>query len=187
MAEPSQYWYLMNKNINKKQPILSLLFNVATLDQFFFNLTLFWITTIHHQFYFHYRLQFILSSVIVYVTVSAKTRIARTSIHIKKRNLKIISEITHATGKYLPRAGNQQRKLQINRKKQTIYSTILLAWPWRVWKMLFRFCILNGKSFTCICLQCGRCKQNCYPFLGKTATIDKCAVDWRILSIAWTF
>jgi len=108
----------MNKNMNKKQPILSLLFNVATHDQFFFNLTLLWITTIHHQFYFHYRLQFILSSVIVYVTVSAKTRIARTSMHIeKKRDLKIISEITHATGKYLPRAGNQQRKLQINRKK----------------------------------------------------------------------
>ena len=40
--------------------------------------------------------------IIVHVTLSAKTHIVHTSMHIeKKRNLKIICEITHATGKYL--------------------------------------------------------------------------------------
>ena len=45
----------------------------------------------------------LLSCAVAYnVTLSAKTRIVRTSMHIeKKRNLKIICEITHSTAKYL--------------------------------------------------------------------------------------
>jgi len=47
------------------------------------------------------------------VTISAKTHIVRTSVHI---NLKTISEITHATGKYLqglmgPKEASNQQKL----------------------------------------------------------------------------
>ena len=39
--------------------------------------------------------------VCIYVTLSAKTRIVRTSMYIEKTKLKIICEITHVTGKYL--------------------------------------------------------------------------------------
>ena len=35
------------------------------------------------------------------MTLSAKIHIVRTSMHIEKKNLKIISEIMHATEKYL--------------------------------------------------------------------------------------
>ena len=38
-----------------------------------------------------------------------------------------------------------------------------------------------------IYLQYGRRKQNCYRFLCKTATIDKCAVSLRVISIAYLF
>jgi len=39
----------------------------------------------------------------IIVTLSSKTRTIRTSMHVEKKtpNLKIICEITHATGKYL--------------------------------------------------------------------------------------
>ena len=80
--------------------------------------------------------------------------------------------------------GQQSAKEASNQQK--LY-TILLAWLWRVWKSLFHFCSLNSECVTCICLQCGRRKQNCYRFLGKTATIDKCAVSLRVISIAYLF
>jgi len=116
-----------------------------------------------------------------YVTISAKTCIVRTSMYIEKKlNLKIICEITHATGKNLqgligPAISEGSFK---NKKK---LHTILLAWLWRIRKSVS----LNGECVTCVCLQCSRCKQNRYRFFGKTATIDKCLVSLRVISIAY--
>ena len=55
----------------------------------------------------------------------------------KKRNLKIIIEITHATGKYLQGLMGQQSAKEAS-NQQKLY-TILLAWLWRVQKSLFWF------------------------------------------------
>ena len=66
--------------------------------------------------------------------------------------------------------------------QQKLY-TILPAWLWRVQKSLFRFHSLNDECVTCVCLQCGRHKQNRYRFLGKTTTIDKFIVSSSVISI----
>ena len=99
-----------------------------------------------------------------------------------KQNLKIICEITHATGKYLQGLMGPA----ISKASFKLY-TILLTWLWRVRKSLFRFHSLICEYVTCVCLQCGKHKQNRYHFLGKTATIDKCAVSLRVISIAYLF
>ena len=99
----------------------------------------------------------------------------------KQRNLKLICEITHNTGKYLQGLMGPAKKASNHRKPYTM----LLAWLWRVQKSLFCFCGLNGECVTYVILQCGRHKQNCYCVHGKTATIDKCAVSLRVISIAY--
>ena len=114
----------------------------------------------------------------VYVTLSAKTHIIRTSMYIekKKRNLTIICEIMHATGKYLQGASNQQRKLQINKKYTPSYSP--------AYGVFEKFSFISVAWTVSICLQCGRRKQNRYRFLSKTATIDKCAVFLLLTCLA---
>jgi len=105
--------------------------------------------------------------------MSAKTCVFCTSMYIEnKTNLQnlFVKLRTRIYG-----ANNQWRKLQIRKN-----YTIILAWLWRVWKSLYHCCTLNGKCVGCVCLQCGRCKQNHYRFLGKTDTIDKCAVSSRV-------
>ena len=54
-------------------------------------------------------------------------------------------------------------------------------------KISFRFRSLNSECVTCVCLQCGKRKQNCDSFLGKTATTDKCTVSLRDISIVYLF
>ena len=80
--------------------------------------------------------------------------------------------------------GQQSAKEASNQQK---LCTMLLAWLWRVWKSLFCFYSLNSECVTCVCLQCGRHKQNRYCFLGKTTTIDKCTVSLKVISIAYLF
>ena len=75
----------------------------------------------------------------------------------KKRNLKIISKITHATGKYLQGLIGQESVKEAS-NQQKLY-TILLAWLWTVRKSLFRFCSLNSECVMCVFLQCDRRKQ----------------------------
>jgi len=88
----------------------------------------------------------------------------------KKQNLKIISKITHATGKYLQRLmGPGISKESFKSIKTMHYLTACL---WRVRKPLFCFFSLKGECVTCICLQCGRHKQNGYRFLDKTASLS---------------
>jgi len=79
---------------------------------------------------------------------------------------------------------SQQSAKEASNQQKKLYA-ILLAWLWRVQKSLFRFRSLNGECVMYICLQCGRRKQNCYSFLGKTATIDKYAVNLRITSMGY--
>ena len=114
------------------------------------------------------------SSGFVYVTLSENPRSSRK----KKNDLKIICEIMQIfTSIY--GASNQQRKPQINNNYIPSYTPIYGE---------FDFHTLNGECVTCICLQCVRCKQNRYCFLGKTTTtIDKCTISLRVISIAYLF
>ena len=105
-------------------------------------------------------------------------------VYWKKRNLKIICEIMHATGKYLQRLIGPAISKRSFKSIKKLY-TILLTWLWRARKCLFCFRSLNSEFVVCVCLQCGRPKQNCYCFLGKTTTIDKCTVDLRATPIAY--
>jgi len=111
-----------------------------------------------------------------YVTISVKTRIVHTSMYIKK---KIISEITHATGKYLQGLMGAAISEGSFKSTKTIHHLTCLAM-----ESLFCFRSLNGECVTCICLQYSKRKQNRYRFLGKTATLDECTV---IVSIAYLF
>jgi len=65
------------------------------------------------------------------VTLSVKTRIVHTRMHIekKKQNLKIICEIMHATGKYLH--GLMGPAISKEASNQQKLFTILLACLWR--------------------------------------------------------
>ena len=118
-----------------------------------------------------------------YVTISAKTCIVHTR---KTRNL-IIILLNHACYRkiFTNIFGPAIIKGSFKSKKKKKTCTILLAWLWRAQKSLFRFCILNSECVTCVCLQCCRCKQNCYSFFGKTATIDQCTVHLRVISVVY--
>ena len=65
---------------------------------------------------------------------------------------------------------------------KTIYHLTCLAME-RL--KMFCFCSLNVVGVTCVHLQCCTYEQNHCRFLGKTATIDKCAVSLRVISIAY--
>ena len=124
------------------------------------------------------------------VTHSAKTCIVHRSMYIRTFIEK--SKIKNYLWNYacywkiftrIDAASNKGRKLQINKNYIPSYS------PGNGELkncFFFCFCSLNGECFTCICLQFGRCKQNCYCFLCKIATIDKC-VSLRVISIAYLF
>jgi len=124
------------------------------------------------------------SIMITNVTLSAKTRIVRISMHIEKREIsKLFMKLCMLLeNNFKDWWGQQSAKGASNQQK--LYG-ILFAWLWRDRKSLFCFRSLNGKYVTCVCLQCGRRKQNCYCFLGKTSTIDKCTISLRIISIAY--
>ena len=91
----------------------------------------------------------------------------------------------HATGKYLQRLMGPAISDGSFKSTKTIYHLTRLAME--SLKFLLHFCSLNGECVTYVCLQCGRYKQNHYRFLGKIATIDKCAVSLRVISIAYLF
>jgi len=86
----------------------------------------------------------------------------------KKWNLKIICEITHAAGKYL--WGLMEPAISEGSFKST--KTIFVPSYSPGYGEFENLCFGSIACVTCICLQCGRHKQNCYRFLGKTATID---------------
>jgi len=50
-------------------------------------------------------------------------------------------------------------------------------------KNFFGFRSPKENGVTCICLQCSRHKQNCYHSLGKTAFINKHAIDFKVIAI----
>jgi len=52
--------------------------------------------------------------------------------------------------------------------KPTITTYHLTYLAMETSKFLFCFCSPKGMGVTCICLQCGRCEQNCHNFFGKT-------------------
>ena len=84
----------------------------------------------------------------VYVTVSTKTCFFHISMHIGKKKpqtLKIICEITHATGKYSQWLMGPAISKGIKSTK-TIHHLTRLAMG--VWKYLFRFRSLNGECLT---------------------------------------
>ena len=91
----------------------------------------------------------------------------------------------HATGKYLQGFMGPAISEGSFKSTKTIHHLSRLAMESS--KTLFRLHSLNGECVTCVCLQCGRRKQNRYRFLGKTATIDICAVSLRVISIAYLF
>ena len=103
----------------------------------------------------------------------------------KKQNLKIIVKLRMQL-EFLKKDWLGQQSLKEASNIQKLYI-ILLAWLWRIQIFLFHFCSVNSEGVKCICLQCNRRKQNRYGFLGKTATIDKCAVSLRVISIAYLF
>jgi len=72
-----------------------------------------------------------------YVTISAKTRIVRTSTYFEK---KFLCEITHTTGRNLQ--GLMGPAISEGSFKSTKLYTILLT---RVRKSLFRLCSLNSE------------------------------------------
>jgi len=123
------------------------------------------------------------NNVYTYATISAKTRIVCTSMHIEKKIKNYLWQLQiywnvftriDRTSKGSKKASNQQK-----------LDTILLPWLWKVQKSLFCFHSLNSECVTCVRLQCDGRKQNCYRFLGNTATIDKCTVSLRVISIAY--
>ena len=50
---------------------------------------------------------------------------------------------------------------------------------------LFRFSSSNGMRVTCVCLRCGKHKQDCHHFFQKTAFISICASIYRANTIPW--
>ena len=122
-----------------------------------------------------------------YVTLSAKTHIVHTSMYIeKKQNLKKLFVKLHMLLENIYKEWWGQQSAMEASNQQKLY-TILLAWLLESLKFLLRFRSLNGECVTYICLQCNRYKQNHYHFLDKIATIDKCAVCLRVISIAYLF
>ena len=67
--------------------------------------------------------------------------------------------------------------------KPTKKHSNLLPRLWRVQEYFFGFRSLKENGITCICLQCSRHKQNCYHSLGKTAFINKHAIDFKVIAI----
>jgi len=86
----------------------------------------------------------------------------------------------HATGKHLQGLMGPAISKGSFKLLKTIYHLTRLAM-----ESLFRFHSQNSECVTCVCLQCGRRKQNCYHFLVKTTTIDKCTVNLRVISIQY--
>ena len=122
--------------------------------------------------------EWILSTI---VNLSAKTRIVRTSMHIEKKfflnylwNYACYWKIFLQDWWGQKSASNQQK-----------LCTIILSRLWWVQKSMFYFHSLNGEYVKCVCLQCGRRKQNRYHFLGKTATIDKCVISYFYSLLVW--
>ena len=111
------------------------------------------------------------------VTISAKTHIVCSSMNIEKK-MKFKDYLYY--WKIFTGAINQQRKLQINKNYIPSYSP-----GYGKFENLFHFCGLNSEYVTCVYLQCSRHKQNRYYFLGRTTTIDKCAVSLRVISMAY--
>ena len=68
----------------------------------------------------------------------------------------------HATGNiYKDLWGQQSAKEASNQQKlYTILLTCLAMGSSKIF--LSRLCSLNGERVTCVCLQCGRRKQDCY-------------------------
>ena len=62
-----------------------------------------------------------------FVTLSVKTRIVRTSMHIEEKKLKIICEIAHATGKYLQGLMGSAISKESFKLTKTIYQPTCLA------------------------------------------------------------
>ena len=111
--------------------------------------------------------------------LSENPRSSHKYVYWNKMKFKIIFEITHATGKYLQGLMGSEGSFK---STKTIYHLTCLAI-----ESLFRFCSLNGDCVTWVCLLCSRCKQTRYHFLGKTTTIDKCAVSLRAIPIDYLF
>ena len=116
-----------------------------------------------------------------YVTVSAKTRLVRTSMCIEKIEIYMkLCMIQEKICKFL--SGQYSKKEDSNRLK--LYTT-LFAYSWGVRKSLFHFCSPNGLRVTCICLQCGRRKQNRRRFFNKTTFIHLYTSDCMAKTIPW--
>ena len=111
------------------------------------------------------------------VTISANTHIVHTSMHIEKKTAKIceIMQYVHKDWWGQKEASNQQKlyTILLALAKESL-KIVSVAWSWTY-----------SKCVTCVCLQCGTCKQNCYHFLGKTTSIDKRAVNLRVITIAF--
>ena len=118
------------------------------------------------------------------VTISVKTSAVRTSMYIEKTKFKNYLWNYACYWKIFTRI---YWAININKGSFKPTKNIPSYSPGygKLENLLFRFCSLNSDCVTYVCLQCGRCKQNRYLFLGKTATIDKCTVSLRFISITY--
>ena len=115
----------------------------------------------------------------LYVTVLAKTHIVHISMHIEKKKILRISEITHLqkdfTRFYV--ASNQWRKLQLNKK--SYHLSRLHGLIWRIQKSFFRCCSPKEKvslAFVYNPIDISKIMA----IFGKTFFIHKCTIFFRV-------